>query len=308
MTTSTAFLLLLLSVLVLSGPLVAGGLLLWRKKSVRARKRSPLTADLVRPPGHSLRLQIDAIRDKVDEDFILLVTIPLVLYSMHLTQSHFLSVPESTFRTTVGIAAGIIAIGWMSVRLLRHSRRLDRMRIGVDAEMFVGQELDQLMRSGAAVFHDIPADKFNIDHLVIARSGVFAVETKGRAKPIRGQGSKDASVVFDGSALRFPSWSEVESISQSTRQARWTAEWLSSAVGEPVDVTPVLAIPGWWIDRRGPSPVLIYNGKKPQFLLSIKSPVLTDEMVKRISHQVEQRCRTVKPAYSPRSSVVPAGA
>ena len=91
--------------------------------------------------------------------------------------------------------------------------------------------------------------------------------------------------------------SEITPISQAKRQAKWATEWLTRAVGVQVDVTPVLAIPGWWIDRKSNS-LLVYNGKKPEFLLSIRSPVLSDEMVKRISHQVEQRCRTVKPTYS----------
>lgn len=298
MTVSKIVLLVLVPAMVLSGPVIAGGMLIWRKKRERARKRSPLTTDLLRPPGYSLRLQIDALRDKVDEDLIALVAIPLLLYSVHLTQSHVFSVPETASRIATTVVAGVVGTGWMTWRLLRLAKRLDRMRIGIDAEMFVGQELDQLMRSGAAVFHDVPADKFNIDHLVIARSGVFAIETKGRAKPIRGQGSKDVSVMFDGDALRFPGWSESEPIGQANRQAKWAAEWLTSAVGAQVAVTPVLAIPGWWIDRKS-NAVLVYNGKKPEFLMSIRQPFLSDEMIKRISYQVEQRCRTVKPTYSP---------
>ena len=239
---------MLISALALSGLFIAAGLLAWRKARARARKRSPLTSDLLRPPGHSLRAQIDALRDRVDEALLMLVSGPLAVYSVHLTQSHFLFVPESTLRTAASVIAGVVAIGWSTVHLLRLSKRLDHMRIGLDAEMFVGQELDQLMLSGAVVFHDVPADNFNIDHLVVSRSGVFAVETKGRAKPIRGKGTKDASVVFDGAALHFPGWSEVEPILQAERQARWAARWLSSAVGAQVDVA--LGLPVRTRDRR----------------------------------------------------------
>ena len=45
----------------------------------------------------------------------------------------------------------------------------------VDAEVAIGQELDQLMRDGAAVFHDMPAERFNIDHVVIAREYIGPV-------------------------------------------------------------------------------------------------------------------------------------
>lgn len=297
MTVSKLLLVVLVAALALSGPAIAGTLLMWRKKRDRARKRSPLTADLLRPPGYSLRVQMDALRDKIDEDLILLVTAPLLLYSVYLTQLHFFSARESALQIAAIIVAGVIGSGWMTWRLLRRARRLDHMRVGIDAEMFVGQELDQLMRQGAVVFHDVPAEKFNIDHLVIARSGVFAVETKGRAKPIRGQGTKDASVVFDGGALHFPGWSEVKPIEQAIRQAEWATKWLTRAVGVQVDVAPVLAIPGWWIDRKSNS-LRVYNGKKPEFLLSTSGPALSDEMLRRIAYQVEQRCRTVKPTYS----------
>jgi hypothetical protein len=138
-TVSKVVLLVLVAALVLSGPAIAGSLLLWRKTRERARKRSPLTADLLRPPGYSLRVQMDALRDKVDEDLIALVAIPLVLYSVHLTQLHFFSAPESTFRTATIVVAGVVGMGWMTWRLLRLAKRLDHMRIGIDAEMFVGQ-------------------------------------------------------------------------------------------------------------------------------------------------------------------------
>ena len=53
------------------------------------------------------------------------------------------------------------------------------------------------MRRGAYVFHDVPADNFNIDHVVVSGQGIFAVETKGFTKPKRGGGNADATVVFD---------------------------------------------------------------------------------------------------------------
>lgn len=298
MTSSHLLILILLVALALGGPLIAGFIVVWRRRERRSRRRSPLTADLLRPPGHSVRARVDELRDNVDEVLIVLVALPLLIYAIHVTQSYIFAAPESIFRIGLSVLVGIVTIAWGALRLTRLSRQLDLMRIGTDAEMAVGQELDQLMRGGAVVFHDVPAEKFNVDHLVIAPSGVFAVETKGRSKPIRGQGSEDASVLFDGHALHFPGWTETAPLAQAQRQAKWVADWLTSAVGSPVDAKPVLAIPGWWIDRKGPSPVLIFNGKKPQFLLGMRVQALSAEMIQRISYQVEQRCRTVKPAYA----------
>jgi hypothetical protein len=175
---------------------------------------------------------------------------------------------------------------------------MDRMRVGLDAEIAVGQELDQLMRDGAIVFHDVPAEHFNIDHVVICPAGVYAVETKGRAKPIRGRGKEDATVEFDGSALRFPTWIETGPLAQAQKQAKWFEQWVCSAIGAPAAVTAVLAIPGWYIERKARGSILIYNGKSPSFLLRRTGAPLSAEMMQRIAHQIDQRCRTVKPTYS----------
>jgi hypothetical protein len=48
--------------------------------------------------------------------------------------------------------------------MVRRGEELDNLRTGYDAELAVGQELDRLMRQGTIVFHDFPADGFNLDH------------------------------------------------------------------------------------------------------------------------------------------------
>jgi hypothetical protein len=177
-------LVLLVAAMAITGPVVAGAMLLWRRRQARAHRRSPLTTDLLRGPGYGVRLQLDQLGNQVDEHALVLVTIPLAVYAVHLTQSYLFAVPESATRTLTGVAVGLGFIIWTSIKLLRLSVKMDRMRVGLDAEMAVGQELDQLMRDGAVVYHDVPGENFNIDHVVIAKSGLFAIETKGRPKPI----------------------------------------------------------------------------------------------------------------------------
>lgn len=46
--------------------------------------------------------------------------------------------------------------------------------------MAAAEEINQLMRQGFTTFHDVPAEPgFNIDHVIVGPTGVFAVETKG---------------------------------------------------------------------------------------------------------------------------------
>jgi hypothetical protein len=125
----------------------------------------------------------------------------------------------------------------------------------------------------------------------------------GDRKPIRNVGSGDATVVFDGKALQFPDWASDKPIAQAQRQARWLGEWLSSASGERTEVTPVLALPGWFVERKGRGAVMVLSGPDLQkYLLKARNAhPLSAEQMARLVHQVEQRCRNVKPTYRPDS-------
>lgn len=281
--------------LVLLGPLAAMVIVLRRKAHRRTHYRSPLTSDLMRTAGSSVRKAIERLRDQVDEYLFLLVTIPVALYAIHLTQSYLLGTAESVIRSVLLILITLTTIIYLVRKLARITVQVERMRLGAEAEEWVGQQLDRLMRQGAYVFHDVPFDAFNVDHVVISAGGIFAVETKGRAKPRKGGRHLDATVTFDGACLQFPGWTERRPVDQAESQARSLQQWLSNAVGEPLSVSPVLAVAGWFVERRGPSAVLIYNGKNPDFLLN-RRPHYSDQLLARIAHQIEQRCRSIEPS------------
>jgi homoserine kinase len=47
----------------------------------------------------------------------------------------------------------------------------------------VAEEINLLMLDGCRVFHDVPIEPYgNIDHVIVAPSAVYAVETKTRRK------------------------------------------------------------------------------------------------------------------------------
>ena len=265
-----------------------------KRKKIR---RNPLTTSLLRGPGETIRKELEVISEKLDDFFLLIIGLavlsPLILIFV-------LKFGDSSSRYwqfwLVIVCYGLIIAGLTSW-LYRTLRYRQDLYLGLDAETAVGQELNTLMFSGFRVFHDFPAENFNIDHVAVGPAGVFAVETKGRAKPIKGRGNVDAKVFSDGEVLRFPDWNETEPLEQARWQAKWLAKWLSSAVGQPVPVKPVLALPGWFVEMTKRSDVVVYSGKSPQFFskLQVGEP-LPESLVLSISHQLEQRCRDVAPA------------
>ena len=281
------------------GPGIALYLLVRRKRQARMQRRSPIGMDLLRGPGHSLREQLDDAGSDVIFDLALLMVVPLMALALFLAQSHISGLAKMMYVTPVYAVAALAFIVYAVRKLIKAGTRLDNLKAGFDAELAVGQELDQLTRQGAAVFHDIPADNFNIDHVVISSVGVFAVETKGFTKPKQGRGKADATVVFDGKVLKFPTWTTKDPLDQAERQGAWLAKWLTSAVGSPVQVVPVVALPGWFVELTGRSNVRVFNGKQLAGLLKSRGvQPLSDTDVQRVAHQVEQRCRTVAPRYA----------
>jgi hypothetical protein len=270
--------------------------LIWLRKWQRRKRRSPLTAKLLRGPGEMLRRELDDIETNCSAYLALLMTLPFMVFTIHVSQSYFADSPETITRWLLSGAIVVGGIAFLSFKLYRLFHRRFELQNGLEAELAMGQELDQLMRDGAVVFHDFPAEGFNIDHVVLTPRGMYAVETKGRMKPDRGGGRKDATVRLEGEVLVFPDWHDNKTLEQAKRQAKWLAKWISSAVGESILVMPVVALPGWFVDPVDREDVRVISGRQaPKLLNGWQRIKLSDQMMKRIAHQLEQRCRDVEP-------------
>lgn len=263
-------------------------------KWTRHRKgvRPPFSDRLLRSPGQTLRRQIEDISDDVATYMIGASTLPLLFYCLYLSQSGFAGA-SGGLKTLLWVVAGAFVIfALYKVTILIRKRR--ERRIGLAGEMAAGEELNRLMLDGYHVYHDFPSNRFNIDHILVGEAGVFAVETKARSKGRRGNGRGDAKVVYDGESLRFPGWMTSEPMNQAKAQAVWLSRWLSGAVGESVKVMPIVTLPGWYIERKRRNGVPVLNPKQVKTYLDRKREVtLSKSMVKRICHQLEQKCRDV---------------
>lgn len=276
--------------------ILASVLYLLRKSRQIKGHRSPFKDNFLRSPGESLNRQIMEINDRLAENLVLLITMPILLYATYISSLHFSNSKPSTSTFTIYIIAGIGFIAYCLFKLIKLLKLRRYYRLGYEGEIAVGQELNQLMRDGYYVYHDFPAGKFNIDHIVVGSPGVFAVETKARSKPTSKDRKADAKVKYDGKSLRFPNGTDVESLEQAKRQAEWLSKWLRSAVGEAVKVRPVVALPGWFVERVASGGIRVINPKNFRSIAKTKDGnILSEQMISRIVHQLEQKCRDVEP-------------
>jgi hypothetical protein len=267
--------------------------LVWLQKRKQKGKKSPLSGHLLRSPGTSLQRQIEELSLDIMAYVAVFPAFPLLIYSTYLPLIHAQKTTTLSVLFVLFFVFGVLL--WLAFKVYRLMTERNNCRLGLDAEMAVGQELNQLMADGCRVYHDFPAENFNIDHIVVGPTGVFAVETKGRSKAEKRKGKTDATVIYDGKLLQFPGWYETEMLLQTQRQADWLKKWLTSAVGEAVYVLPVLALPGWYVVRKADRPIKVISGKEAYSLAKPSGISLNAEMIQRIAHQVEQRCRDVEP-------------
>lgn len=268
--------------------------LVWLQKRRQKVKKFHLTGQLLRSAGASLQNRVDDLGVEIMAYVAAVPAFPLLIYSLYLSLLHAQkNTPINVSVLIVALIGLLLLIGFKLYHLMTER---NNCRLGFDAETSVGQELNQLMFNQFRVYHDVPAEHFNIDHVAVGPTGVYAVETRGRSRAIRKKGKVDATVAYDGQKLEFPGWYETEPLLQAQLQADWLREWLTDAVGSPVSVQAVLVLPGWYVVRKADQPIRVISGKEAYALAKPNGITLDDEMIQRIAHQLEERCWDVEPA------------
>jgi Nuclease-related domain len=198
--------------------------------------QSPLKAKPLRLPGESVDNEIDRwINDATIGPFFGAGSFCIVAFFEW--YGYLTHAPRQPIVFTVVAVAALLYAGWR-FRVIR--KQVRQLRQGRDGERAVGQFLERLREDGAKVFHDIPGEEFNLDHVVISPRGIYAVETKTWSKPW-----PDAQVVVDGEVLTVAGNVPIRNpIAQVTAAARWLEKKLQESTGKPFAVRGVVVFPG----------------------------------------------------------------
>ena len=270
----------------------------WRGGQERSLRKSPLTRELLRSPGHSLRQEIDEVAGDLYSSLAMLMIAPFALIALHVCDSYYRGTPESLFRYLLIVGALVVAGVVFGRKITKSLNQRRSLVLGMEGELATGQELDQLMLDGCRVFHDIKARHGNIDHVVVSRSGVFCVETKMISKFKTGDDKAEVVVDHDQNVLRFANFEREIPSKQIESQTSWLSEFLSSATGDTVRAEGILALPGYFIAKRiGRGSVYVINPVKPTRFFVQSRQVLSEQMITRIAHQLDQLCRDVQPSF-----------
>ncbi len=262
----------------------------WQHRS----KVNPLTRAMPRLPGSQLGRELGSVQLNIGMS---LLTTAMGVYLPGVAYLLFKINGEQTLLVSL-VLTGCVILVYGLVVLVKSFKRIKILRLGYECELAVGQELNLLMHQGFHVFHDIPADGFNIDHIVVGKNGVFAVETKGRSKRLGTASDNKAEhrLDYENGVLKFPGWQETKPIEQAIRQAKWASDWLSKATGTTVLVKPVVVLPGWFINIKSkPRVPVLAAGQISTAFRSLPGQKLSDQQFKQVVYQADQKVRDLAP-------------
>ena len=242
-------------------------------------------------PGESTHRQLQELDARMTDSFIVeagLACIVAVGLVMGRTPGTFKLNP-----VWLGIFAlcGIAAVG-CAWRLNRMKKERRKLWLAFHGERVVGEELAGLTHHGYHVFHDLPlTENWNIDHIVVGPSGVYAVETKVQRIPEQNTGPVSHELIYDGKGLQFPDHYDAKRLAQTKAQAERLENFLSSKIGSLIEVKPVLTIPGWSVCYTAVEGRNLVMSPKTlrAVILNDREPILSADRIQAIVDHLEQK-------------------
>lgn len=250
------------------------------------RSRQPLCHPQQRYPGFSLSQQVEKLEGRLLSFLLGLVMLPMLVTLFLLSEEGV--VVGSGFRGGLSVVA-LVTLAILVWKIFRTSHLLLRCRRGLIAEQAVGQQLNELMRDGYHVFHDLCFPGENVDHVVVGPGGIFCIETKYRRKQRRD--GNPAKLLYNGRRLKFGKQGVTKPLVQARSQAKRLKALLANVSGNRV-VQAVVTYPGWYVEQeKGEVDVLVMNDRRMISYLGRQRTVLSREKIYAIADLLRAHCQ-----------------
>ncbi|MFZ5858077.1 MAG: nuclease-related domain-containing protein [Chloroflexota bacterium] len=252
----------------------------------KQEKRSPLRDKPLRHAGQSIG---DTINDKIFSA-IMWVIIPMMLLGFMIDAWTRYLYPKPTTSPLLFTILVLVVFIIAAVRIRNIWHEIHRLKMARDGERLVGEGLQELIRQGATVFHDIQGDKFNIDHVVVSQHGIFMIETKTYSKPVK----REAVITHDKSNIYVDGYSvDRNPLDQVNALSSWLQDLLQKSTGIKFYIKPVIVFPGWYTEKvRGGEEIWIINPKALPVFIANEPIRLKETDVHLIAFHLSRYIRT----------------
>jgi hypothetical protein len=279
----------------------AMAMIVWQRRQRKSRKPFGDDLRLLRGPGESqFRLYMKAEENSLAylgfaSGVPALVLVCSLTLALRLPDT--LKVAGLVISLLLFVAAFYGATRWYA----RYTQKSYNRYLGYFGERIVAEYLEPLKIQGWRILHDVPfqnnGSTFNIDHIAIGPQGVYVIETKTRRKGRARPGFDDHKVFFDGRDLEWPWGNDNHGPEQAERNAMELAKVITDETGERAHVTPILTLPGWFVEPRPSRSTRLCRVTNPKGLSKFlpSGPVVLDAArIAAIANKLEPRCRDVE--------------
>ncbi|HEX7048078.1 MAG TPA: nuclease-related domain-containing protein [Gammaproteobacteria bacterium] len=166
--------------------------------------------------------------------------------------------------------ANVAVLGLAVFGVVRLVRMRRHRRFEWAARAAVGSILKRLNFSGNRVFHEVVIEGTTIDHVVIGKRGVFAINVVARSLPKQAEGRPVAEL--KNGKLLLAGQPEALPVGDAARNMTLLSAAASRVVGHRVPVRSVLAVPGWHSVANDAGNHLVLNDKNLVMLTSWNKP------------------------------------
>ena len=203
--------------------------------------RSPLKQDPLRLPGQSLSEHRSDIVDGELLPLFLAVGFAVVYAGIEWWEWLSKTPPQPVVATLIAVCV----FAYAAYRFPKLRVRLRALQLGMQGEQVVGQFLDSHRGQDWHIFHDVQGSGFNVDHVIVSPKGIFAVETKTRSKPARGE----AKIQYDGAKVLVNGFEpDRDAVVQARAARNWIRDLLFDTTAITYPVRGVVLFPGWFVE------------------------------------------------------------
>lgn len=142
------------------------------------------------------------------------------------------------------LAALVAAAVFVLYRLVRTILEWRRVCFIRDANIAVGHQLQRIAAGQGLAYHDVRTPAGIIDHVLIGRAGVYAVNVIARRH------LKKGAAMLKGNQVVFSQGSDPEPVVDIAARCQQLRKQFRKETGSNIRVRSVIAVPGWEIARQ----------------------------------------------------------
>jgi hypothetical protein len=188
------------------------------------------------------------------------------------------SAPPSPVSISIGAA---VVVSYCVYKIIKFRKEVKTLRLARDGERAVGEYLDSFRQQGYRVLHDLVVGDFNIDHIIIGKTGIYTIETKTISKYVRGS----QKINYDGEEISINGMKpDRNPIIQAKAQAGWVKEFVRDFLKKNVPIQPVVVFPGWFVEGNQKSEVWVLEPKALKGFINRRDEILDEKDVSIIAN------------------------